>query len=88
MEVSKEINMKSIEEKLYRIIEEVLDVKRNEIKPDLSWEKSNTDSFALVELIVAVQEQFGINFDSTELKDMKTVGDLLTAIQIKLKAVS
>ena len=35
-----------------------------------------TDSFALVEMVIELQEEFGVEFGHEELKDVKTIGDL------------
>ncbi len=34
------------------------------------------DSFVLVEMVIELQEEFGVSFGHEELKDVKTVGDL------------
>jgi acyl carrier protein len=35
-----------------------------------------SDSFVLVEMVIELQEEFGVEFGHDELKDVKTVGDL------------
>ena len=35
-----------------------------------------SDSFVLVEMVIELQEEFGVEFGHEELKDVKTVGDL------------
>ena len=35
-----------------------------------------SDSFVLVEMVIELQEEFGVMFGHEELKDVKTVGDL------------
>lgn len=76
--------MKDVREQVYKIIANVLDTKIGDIRPDASWEDSNTDSFALVELVVGLQEHFKIQFDSRELSKIKTVDDMVQAVSTKL----
>jgi len=41
------------------------------------------DSIANVNIIIAVEEDFGVKFDVQDLQNIKSVGDILTAIQNK-----
>lgn len=41
------------------------------------------DSFKQIEIIIAVQEQFGINFRTRELDSLNDVGDLVRLIASK-----
>jgi acyl carrier protein len=75
----------NIQHDVYKIIASVLEVPVTKIKPDLTWHDSDTDSFALVELIVALQEYFDIKFESPELKDIKSVQDMVNAVEAKLR---
>jgi len=76
--------MNKTQQDLYKILSSVLEVPISKIRPSLTWEDSNTDSFALVELIVAIQEYFGIKFESPELKDIKSVQDMVDVVEKKL----
>ena len=53
----------NIKKQVYTIISNVLEIKLEDIKSDSTWEEHNTDSFALVELVVALQEHFNIVFE-------------------------
>lgn len=44
------------------------------------------DSLTHIELIVAVEQHFGIRFQSMDLKKLENVGDLVDLIQKKLSA--
>jgi acyl carrier protein len=43
------------------------------------------DSFRMIEIVLAVQEQFGIKLHTKELDNLKNVGDLVTIIVNKAK---
>ena len=76
--------MKNIREDVINIIASVFDMKAGDVHADQKWEDNNTDSFALVELIVAVQEHFQIVFNSDELGRLQNVNDLITSVEAKL----
>ena len=76
--------MKKVKVEVYKIIASVLDIPQSSIHPHSKWEDNNTDSFALVELIVAIQQHFNIKFDSSELGKLENVEDLVRAVEHKL----
>ena len=41
------------------------------------------DSFAHINLIVALEGEFGVNFSTKELGEMQCVGDLIQLLEIK-----
>ncbi len=43
------------------------------------------ESFAMVEMVIDLQEEFGVRLEQAELKKLKTVGDLTSLIVAKLK---
>jgi acyl carrier protein len=42
-----------------------------------------SESFAMVEMVIDLQEEFGIRLDQAELKKLKTVGDLTALVAAK-----
>ncbi|MCH5171871.1 MAG: acyl carrier protein [Erysipelotrichales bacterium] len=59
-------------------------VKVDELDPNAELKSLGLDSLDLVELIMDIEEQYGIEFDNEELVEFKTVGDVLSAIEKKL----
>ena len=41
------------------------------------------ESFAMVEMVIDLQEEFGVRLDQAELKQLKTVADLTTLVAAK-----
>lgn len=39
-----------------------------------------TESFVLVQLVIDLQEDFGIRLDGEDLRDVRTVGDLIAIV--------
>ena len=66
---------------LKQVIVEQLDVDESEVKPEASFtEDLNADSLDLVELIMALEEKFGVKISDDDARNIKTVGDSLEYI--------
>ena len=73
-------------EKLTKIIVEQLGVKESEIKPESKFtEDLGADSLDTVELVMALEEEFGIEIPDGDAEKAKTVGDVTSYINNKLK---
>ncbi len=71
----------SIEEKIIEIIMEQLDVTREECIPEASFmDDLGADSLDIVELIMAMEENFGIEITDDELLKIRTVRDAMDFI--------
>ncbi|MGZ7046528.1 MAG: acyl carrier protein [Candidatus Aminicenantales bacterium] len=74
----------SIDEKVIEIIVEQLDVTREECVPEASFiEDLGADSLDLVELIMAMEENFGIEITDEELQKIRTILDAINFIKKK-----
>lgn len=50
------------------------------VNPDATFESLDVDSLDLAELAQIVEEEFGVVLNGTDVKDVKTVGDLVALI--------
>jgi len=76
----------STEEKIKSIIAEQLGVKKEEIKPESSFiDDLGADSLDTVELVMALEEEFGIEIPDEDAEKMTTVGDAIKYIEEKAK---
>ena len=76
----------AIEEKVRSIVAEQLGVKSEEIKPESSFvDDLGADSLDTVELVMALEEEFGIEIPDEDAEKMSTVGDALKYIEEKVK---
>ena len=70
-------------EKLQGIMEENLSIERDEITLESTFESLGIDSLDTFQLVVEVEEQFGIEIESPE--NMKSVQDVVNYIEEKTK---
>jgi acyl carrier protein len=72
----------SIEERLRRIISEQLGVDEAQVTPNASFEEDlNADSLDLVELIMSLEEEFGIEISEEDAEKIRTVGDAVEYVR-------
>ena len=64
---------------------EVLDVKADQVTLEASFaDDLDADSLALVELVMALEEEFGVNVEEEELEGITTIGAAYELITGKL----
>ena len=75
-----------IEEKVKKIIIEQLEVSPDKVKLEASFsEDLKADSLAVVELVLALEEQFKIEIPDEDTEKIKTVGDAINYIKAHAK---
>ena len=73
--------------KLTEIFRDILDVNSLVLTPDLTAVSvPEWDSFNHIHLVVAVEAQFKIKFQTAELESMQSVGHFVDLIQAKMRA--
>jgi acyl carrier protein len=74
----------SVEEKVKKIIVDHLGVSADQVTPDATFvDDLGADSLDLTELIMAMEEEFGIEIDDEDAQKMSKVKDALVYIQSK-----
>ena len=72
----------SAEDRLIKIIAKELSVSEEEVTPEASFiDDLNADSLDLVELIMALEEEFNVKISDEEADKIKTVRDAMDYIQ-------
>jgi len=67
---------------LGEIIEEIAGVPADQVTPDKSFvDDLDIDSLSMVEIAVAAQDKFGVEIPDDELKNLKTVKDVVLFVQ-------
>jgi len=71
-----------IAERVKKIIIEQLEVAPDKVKPEASFsEDLKADSLAVVELVLALEEQFKLEIPDEDTEKIKTVGDAINYIK-------
>jgi acyl carrier protein len=66
---------------LAEIIDEIAGVPADEVTPDKSFvDDLDIDSLSMVEIAVAAQDKFGVEIPDDQLKDLKTVQDVVAYV--------
>ena len=67
---------------LGEIVDEVAGVPADQVTPDKTFvDDLDIDSLAMVEIAVAAQDKFGVEIPDEQLKDLKTVQDVITYVR-------
>jgi acyl carrier protein len=75
-----------VEEKVKEIIAEQLGVKKEEIKGESSFiDDLGADSLDTVEVVMALEEEFGIEIPDEDAEKITTVGEAIKYIEAKAK---
>ena len=74
--------MASVEEKVKRIIVDQLGVDEDEVKPEASFvDDLGADSLDVVELVMALEEEFGLEINDEDAEKIGTVKQAIEYIQ-------
>ena len=71
----------SVEEKLFAAIKEM--GAEGEVTRDATFEQLDVDSLDLVELAQVVEDEFGVELQADDVKDLKTVGEAVDLVVAK-----
>jgi acyl carrier protein len=75
-----------IEAKVKDIICKELEVSPEQVKPETSFtDDLKADSIAVVELVIKLEEGFGIEIPEEDVEQMKTVGDAIGYLKSHVK---
>jgi acyl carrier protein len=74
--------MSSIDEKVINIVVDKLGVERSQVTPDAVFiDDLGADSLDLVELIMAMEEEFGFEIADEQAEKLRTVADVINFIK-------
>ncbi|OPL15034.1 MAG: acyl carrier protein [Firmicutes bacterium ML8_F2] len=75
----------SVEVKVKKIVAEQLEVAADKLSLDTTFEDIDADSLDIVELVMALEEEFDLEISDQEIENIKTVGDVIKYIESKVK---
>lgn len=71
-------------EKIIAVVAEQLGVNAEELTPETSFKEDlNADSLDLFQIIMSLEEEFGIEIPNEDAEAIKTVGDALKYVESK-----
>ena len=74
-------------ERIRPIIVEQFDVEEESISNETKFEEMGADSLDIVELIMALEEEFDIEIPDASIEDITTVGDLVKFIKNRTRKI-
>lgn len=81
--------MSDVKSRVYKVVQEVLDVKAEDIQDELSFQKDlEADSLDLVDLIMELEKEFEAEIDDISDEDaqtIQTVGEAIRYIEQHMK---
>jgi len=77
-------NENTVSQRLNKVIAEKTKMDVSDIRPELNFEDSGLDSFARIELILMIEQEFGIELSDSESANVNTVADITGLIETKL----
>ncbi|GAA2584775.1 acyl carrier protein [Actinomadura fulvescens] len=67
---------------LAEIIDEIVGIDKAEVTPEKNFiDDLDIDSLSMVEIAVAAQDKFGVEIPDDELRNLKTVKDVIVFVQ-------
>lgn len=79
--------MSDIENKVKELISQQLEVSEDKLVPTASFiDDLKADSLAVVELVLALEQEFGLEIPEEDTEQIKTVGDAISYIKSHAKA--
>ena len=81
--------MSTVEERVKKIVAEQLGVKDEEVTSDASFvDDLGADSLDTVELVMALEEEFGIEVPDDDVESIRTVSDVVEYMTARVEAVA
>ena len=75
------MNRQEILEKVVELVNDTLDVDNVELNEDTNLKDLGADSFDLLELVTALEDEFELTMDDDAVEKIATVGQVVDAIE-------
>lgn len=74
-------------QRVKKVVVEQMRINEDEVRPEVSFtEDLGADSLTVVELVMQLEEEFGVDIPDDDVPNLKTVQDAVNYIQSKLSA--
>ncbi len=74
----------SVENKVKEIVADQLEVAMDKLAMETTFEDIDADSLDIVELVMALEEEFDLEISDQEIENIKTIGDVIKYIESKV----
>lgn len=71
-------------EKIQKIIAEQLGIETEEVKIDTSFEKLGIDSLEIFEIVMSIEDEFGLEIPNEDVEKITNVKDTVKYIESKI----
>ena len=79
----------SVEQKVKSIIVEQLGVEESQVTENAKFvEDLGADSLDTVELVMALEEEFGIEVPDSDAENIRTLGDIMTYVEARVETAA
>ncbi len=72
------------EAKVKAIVSQQLEVALDKLTMETTFEEIDADSLDIVELVMALEEEFDLEISDQEIENIKTIGDIVRYIESKM----
>ncbi len=73
----------SVQDKIKNIVADQLEVKIDTLTMETTFEEIDADSLDIVELVMALEEEFELEISDQEIENIKSIGDIVRYIESK-----
>lgn len=73
-----------VEDKVKTIVSEQLEVAMDSLSTETTFEEIDADSLDIVELVMALEEEFDLEISDQEIENIKTLGDIINFIEARV----
>ena len=80
-----EFDKKDTQDKIVELIAAKLNIDKAKITPDATLQALGADSLDIVELIMRLEDQFGIEINDEDAEQLKTLSDLVDYVHERRK---
>lgn len=75
-----------LSERIFAIVGEQLGVEKEALVPEANLlDDLGADSLDVVELVMAIEEEFGIEVPDSDAENIRTLGDIMTYIEARVE---
>jgi acyl carrier protein len=71
----------NVEQTIKDIVIKILHCPEDKLKPDMSWKDLEADSLDLVQILVALEDTFGIEISDEDAQGLKNFGDTIRYVE-------